>query len=66
VSRTAAPSADAALGTAPDILVKHTVVFASALQGVIALILHKQLPLTPANAKAFVADVRRMLIRGMQ
>jgi hypothetical protein len=49
---------------APGIVIDRTAVFVSALQGVITQILHGRLRVPPAKAKAFVADVCRMLIKG--
>jgi AcrR family transcriptional regulator len=53
----------AGTGMAP-IVIDRTAVFVSALQGVITQILHGRLRVPPAKAKAFVADVCRMLIKG--
>lgn len=53
------------IGTAPDLLIERTTVFAAALQGVITQILHRRLRVAPAKAKAFVADVSRMLVKGI-
>jgi AcrR family transcriptional regulator len=54
----------AGTGMAPGIVIDRTAVFVSALQGVITQILHRRLRVPPAKAKAFVADVCRMLIKG--
>jgi AcrR family transcriptional regulator len=51
---------------APNIVVHRTAVFVAALQGVITQILHDRLHVTPAKAKAFITDVCKMLIKGMQ
>ena len=56
----------AGTGMAPNIVVNRTAVFVAALQGVITQILHDRLHVAPAKAKAFVTDVCKMLIRGMQ
>jgi AcrR family transcriptional regulator len=53
-------------GMAPNIVIDRTAVFVSALQGVITQILHKRLRVAPAKARAFVADVCRMLIKGLR
>ena len=56
----------AGTGMAPDIVVERTAVFVAALQGVITQILHKRLHVAPAKARAFVADICRMLIKGVR
>src|SRR6195256_5385765 len=56
----------AGTGMAPGIVVERTAVFVAALQGVITQILHRRLHVTPAKAKAFVADICSMLIKGMR
>jgi AcrR family transcriptional regulator len=56
----------AGTGMAPDIVVERTAIFVAALQGVITQILHKRLHVTPAKAKTFVADICRMLIKGVR
>jgi AcrR family transcriptional regulator len=56
----------AGTGMAPNIVVPRTAVFVAALQGVVTQILHDRLHVAPAKARAFVADVCKMLIRGMQ
>jgi AcrR family transcriptional regulator len=56
----------AGTGMAPDIVVERTAIFVAALQGVITQILHKRLHVAPAKAKAFVADICKMLIKGMR
>jgi AcrR family transcriptional regulator len=56
----------AGTGMAPNIVVHRTAVFVAALQGVVTQILHNRLHVAPAKARAFVADICRMLIRGMQ
>jgi AcrR family transcriptional regulator len=56
----------AGTGMAPNIVVYRTAVFVAALQGVVTQILHDRLHVAPAKARAFVADVCKMLIRGMQ
>jgi AcrR family transcriptional regulator len=56
----------AGAGMAPKIVVERTAVFVAALQGVITQILHRRLHLAPAKAKAFVADVCTMLIKGVR
>jgi AcrR family transcriptional regulator len=56
----------AGTGMAPDVVVERTAIFVAALQGVITQILHKRLHVAPAKAKAFVADICKMLIRGIQ
>ena len=56
----------AGTGMAPNIVVERTAVFVAALQGVITQILHQRLQVAPAKAKAFVADVCTMLIKGIR
>jgi AcrR family transcriptional regulator len=56
----------AGTGMAPDIVIDRTAVFLAALQGVITQILHERLHVAPAKAKAFVADICRMLIKGVR
>jgi AcrR family transcriptional regulator len=56
----------AGTGMAPDIVIGRTAVFVAALQGVITQILHKRLHVAPAKAKPFVADICRMLIKGVR
>ena len=51
---------------APNIVIGRTAVFVAALQGVITQILHKRLHVVPTKAKAFVADICRMLIKGVR
>jgi len=53
-------------GMAPEIVVERTAVFVASLQGVITQILHRRLHVSPANAKAFMTDVCRMLIKGLR
>ena len=55
----------AGTGMPPDILTERTVVFVSALQGVVTQILHKRLRVAPAKQKAFMSDTCRMLIKGV-
>lgn len=55
----------AGTGMAPDTVVERTAVFVAALQGVVTQILHHRLRVAPAKAKAFVADICRMLIKGV-
>jgi AcrR family transcriptional regulator len=50
---------------APDIVIERTSVYVAALQGVVTQILHKRLKVAPLNAKSFVADICRMLIKGI-
>jgi AcrR family transcriptional regulator len=56
----------AGTGMAPDIVVERTAIFVAALQGVITQILHKRLHVAPAKARTFVADICRMLIKGVR
>ena len=56
----------AATGMAPNKVVERTAVFVAALQGVITQILHRRLHVTPGKAKPFVADICKMLIKGMR
>jgi AcrR family transcriptional regulator len=53
-------------GTAPAIVIERTTMFAAALQGVITQILHRRLRVAPAKAKAYVAEVSRMLVKGIR
>jgi hypothetical protein len=53
-------------GMAPDIVVERTAVFVASLQGIITQILHKRLQVSPANAKSFMTDICRMLIKGLR
>jgi AcrR family transcriptional regulator len=55
----------AGTGMAPDIVIERTSVYVAALQGVVTQILHKRLKIAPLNAKSFVADICRMLIKGI-
>lgn len=52
-------------GMAPNRVVERTAVFVAALQGVITQMLHKRLRVAPGKAKAFVADICKMLMNGM-
>jgi AcrR family transcriptional regulator len=56
----------AGTGMAPKLVVERTAVFVAALQGVITQILHKRLHVTQVKARAFVADICKMLIKGMR
>jgi AcrR family transcriptional regulator len=56
----------AGTGMAPDIVIERTAVFVAALQGVITQILHKRLHVAPAKARPFMADICRMLIKGVR
>jgi len=56
----------AGTGMAPGTVVERTAVFVAALQGVITQILHRRLHVTPTKARAFVADICSMLIKGMR
>ena len=55
----------AGTGMAPNIVVHRTAVFVAALQGVVTQILHNRLHVAPGKARAFVADICEMLIKGM-
>ncbi len=55
----------AGTGMAADIVIQRTAVFVAALQGAVTQILHQRLRVAPANAKAFVADICEMLIKGI-
>jgi AcrR family transcriptional regulator len=56
----------AGMGVAPDIVVERTAIFVAALQGIITQILHKRLHVAPAKAPAYVAEICRMLIKGIR
>ena len=56
----------AGTGMAPDIAVERTAIFVAALQGVITQILHRRLRVAPAKAKAFVAEISGMLVKGIR
>jgi AcrR family transcriptional regulator len=56
----------AGTGMAPDIVIGRTAVFVAALQGVVTQILHKRLKVTPPKARAFIADICKMLIKGLR
>jgi AcrR family transcriptional regulator len=56
----------AGTGMAPNMVVERTAVFVAALQGVVSQILHDRLHVAPAKARAFVADICRMLIKGLR
>jgi AcrR family transcriptional regulator len=56
----------AGTGMPPDIVVERTAIFVAALQGVITQILHKRLHVAPAKAKAFVAEISGMLVKGIR
>jgi AcrR family transcriptional regulator len=56
----------AGTGMAPAVVVERTAVYVAALQGVVTQILHRRLEVAPAKTKAFVADVCRMLIKGIR
>jgi|SRR5581483_4543156 len=56
----------AGTGMSPNIVIERTAVYIAALQGVITQILHKRLKVAPVNAKPFVADICRMLIKGIR
>lgn len=55
----------AGTGMAPEIVVGRTAVYVAALQGVITQILYRRLHVTPAKANAYLADVCKMLIKGI-
>jgi hypothetical protein len=46
-------------------VVGRTAVFVAALQGVITQILHQRLHVAPSKARSYVADVCKMLIKGI-
>ena len=56
----------AGTGMAPGMVVHRTAVFVAALQGVVTQILHDRLHVAPAKAKAFITEICKMLIKGMQ
>jgi AcrR family transcriptional regulator len=56
----------AGTGMSPDIVIGRTAIYIAALQGVITQILHKRLKVAPVNAKPFLADICRMLIKGIR
>ena len=56
----------AGTGMAPDIVVERTAIFVAALQGVITQILHRRLRVASAKAKAFVAEISGMLVKGIR
>jgi hypothetical protein len=53
-------------GTDAKIVRQRTLVFAAALQGVTAQILHRRFRLAPKRASSEVAEICRMLIEGLQ
>jgi AcrR family transcriptional regulator len=53
-------------GTDPKVARQRTAVFAAALQGVTAQILHRRFRLSPKTAKSEIAAICRMLINGLQ
>ena len=53
-------------GLEPDVARLRTALFISALQGVTTQILHGRLHVTRANAKEFVAQICRMLYKGLR
>jgi AcrR family transcriptional regulator len=55
----------AGTGMAPGIVVARTAIYVSALQGVVTQILHKRLRVVPTKTNAFVADICKMLIKGI-
>lgn len=55
----------AGTGMAPDIVVERTAIYVAALQGVVTQILHQRLRVAPARINAFLADICRMLIKGI-
>jgi hypothetical protein len=55
----------AGTGMAPEIVVARTAVYVSALQGVVTQILHKRLRVAPTKTNAFVAEICKMLIKGI-
>jgi AcrR family transcriptional regulator len=55
----------AGTGMAPEIVVGRTAVYVAALQGVITQILYRRLHVTPARANAYLADICKMLIKGI-
>jgi AcrR family transcriptional regulator len=55
----------AGTGMAPEIVVGRTAIYVAALQGVITQILHQRLHVAPAKVNAYLADVCKMLIKGI-
>jgi len=53
-------------GTAPDLARERAAIYLSALQGIVAQILHRRLHVTPAKARGFVAATSKMLFDGMR
>jgi AcrR family transcriptional regulator len=53
-------------GTDPKVARLRTAVFAAALQGITTQILHRRFRLSPKKAKSELADVCRMLIKGLR
>jgi AcrR family transcriptional regulator len=53
-------------GTEPKVARLRTAVFAAALQGIAAQILHRRFHLSPKKAKSEMADICRLLIRGLR
>jgi hypothetical protein len=53
-------------GTATDLVRERAAVYVSALQGIVAQILHGRLHVTPAKARGFVAAISKMLFEGMR
>jgi hypothetical protein len=49
----------------PDIVVERTAIYVAALQGVVTQILHRRLRVAPARANAFLAEICKMLIKGI-
>jgi AcrR family transcriptional regulator len=52
-------------GTAKEVARVRTLVFAAALQGVVLQILYRRFRLSPKKAESEVADICRMLIKGL-
>lgn len=55
----------AGTGMAPGIVVGRTAIYVAALQGVITQILHRRLHVTSAKSNAYLADICKMLIKGI-
>jgi AcrR family transcriptional regulator len=55
----------AGTGMAPDVVVGRTAIYVAALQGVITQILHRRLHVAAAKANAYLADICKMLIKGI-
>jgi AcrR family transcriptional regulator len=55
----------AGTGMAPETVVGRTAIYVAALQGVVTQILYRRLHVTPARSNAYLADICKMLIKGI-